>query len=685
MFAVSQPNKRILVIDDDREIWKAYGQVLAPVAQNEDSSLQQISRLLASSVKPEAPQSFGVDFAAQGQEGFALAEAALAKGEPYGVAFIDVRMPPGWDGMETAARIRKIDPNVEIVIVTAYSDRSREEIVQAVGAIDKLLFIRKPFDAEELLQLAVSLAKKWQITRDEARHRSYLQAILRTSPAAIFTIDQQKNISSWNPAAERITGFDASEVVGKPCIFYDIAEESSCLQCQSGEEDFVGDLNCQISIHDKQGQKKLLVINVEHEEEALDPMVSMIGSFWDMTEMVALEEERRQSQKLNALGTLAGGIAHDLNNILTPILGYSQLALQQTESDSKKYAWLQVIESCAQKGAALIRQILAFTRKKTVKMASTDVNVVINDFAKMLRSLIREDIGLEFDLEHDLWPVLADQGQLEQVLVNLAVNARDAMVDSGGGAITFMTANVSLKENSCHDVSHQPVPAGDYVLLSVKDQGMGMDKELLEQIFDPFFTTKETGKGTGLGLSSIFGIVFHQHHGSICVESVLGQGSDFQIYLPRSMEVVVVDDHEVSLAGIDRGHQETLLLVDDNTEVLDMLSGVLQDLGYSVLTAVNGRDGLDVLSNHESDIDLIITDMIMPVMGGQAMAVNVRQRYPDLPILFITGFAFDAEACDITTMPHCDYVQKPFTMKGITDKIHEMLVDVAVQPSSGRT
>ncbi|MBU0681085.1 MAG: response regulator [Proteobacteria bacterium] len=678
MFVNPQANKRILVIDDDREIWKAYEQVLAPGSEDENSSLQRINRLLDSdAARPEDMKSFVIDFAAQGQDGFGFVETALAKGEPYAVTFVDVRMPPGWDGMETAARIRRIDPNIEIVIVTAYSDRSREEIARAVGASDKLLFIRKPFDAEELLQLAVSLSDKWQITRDEARHRTHLQTILRTSPAAIFTIDQQGCITSWNPAAENITGYAASEVVGKPCIFHEIADDISCLKCLSGPDNFEPASNCQISIRNKEGLKKELVINLDEVPGESDPLVALIGSFWDMTEMMALEEERRQSQKLNALGNLAGGIAHDLNNILTPIFGYTYLGLQQTEKGSSLHEKLQVIDDCAKKAADLIRQILAFTCKQSLKMASTDINGVINDFTKMLRRLIREDISLNFDLEDDLWPVMADRSQLEQILLNLIVNARDALVDRDVcGAITIRTAKVSLDPDSCYDITHQALPGGDYVLLLVADQGTGMSKDVLEQIFDPFFTTKEVGKGTGLGLSTLFGIV-RQHKGSICVKSAPNQGSEFQIYFPRYNGLVVVDEQRPMLTVLDQGQQETLLVVEDNATVRGMLTEALGGLNYTLLTAENGRKGLEVFTNHEGDIDLIITDMIMPVMGGQAMADKVWQRYPELPILFMTGHAFDAKLSDIASSPHSDYIQKPLNMKDVAEMIRDMLARAA--------
>lgn len=807
MLSTENNNRRILVIDNDLDIWQAYGQVLDNNYSEIGKATKKLSELVGRS--PDLNKiNFQINFAAQGQEGVDLVIQAQKDLQPYAVAFIDVRMPPGIDGLETAALIRQLDNNIEIVIVTAYSDRSREEIASTVGACDKLLFIRKPFDAEELMQLAISLTDKWQITINERQQRHHLQAIFQTSPAAIFTLNKQGLILSWNPKAQELTGRSQIEVKGHSLFAWLDNQEPALIPTTANLPNLGSH---EITISDATGKELILALQINEMTED-DPEVALIGSFWDITKIKQAElallasenrfrnlvettsdwvweidrqgcftycspiceelygyrvsellnkpfyeilltpankesgrqyfqeclqngkvcqaeereyrgkdgspvfiessgvpifaengdiigyrgidrditrrksdeeklnllaEQQRQSQKLGALGTLAGGIAHDMNNILTPILGFSELALMQAEPGSTLYRQLQNITTCSEKAADLIRQIVDFSRKQPVKLMAISINEVINNFLKMLRRLIREDIDLQVDFGEDLWQIDADRSQMEQVLVNLIVNARDAM-ENQGEVINISTRQEVVKIDLLYDINHQPIAPGEYIVLQVKDQGSGMDQTTMEQIFDPFYTTKEVGQGTGLGLSTVYGII-GQHSGAITLQSSPGQGSIFEIYLPRGKEKK--DEHIAKCRQLTiSSGQERLLLVEDNSELQKMLATILTDLGYNIILAKNGQEGLSLYHQQKDQIDLVISDVIMPIMGGVEMAQKIIASNSKQPILFITGHAVDTGIHDLIKTNNCQRLDKPFTLAEITKVINELLHNIVTSP-----
>jgi PAS domain S-box-containing protein len=783
-------NHRVLIVDDDHEILSSYRAVLAPQDGDSTPSNAQLAELLGKSQSSEslAAPRFELRFASQGSEGVAMIESALEKNEPMAVAFIDIRMPPGIDGMETAARIRKIDPDIEIVIVTAYSDRSREEIVRVVGGPEKLLFLRKPFDPEELTQMALSLTAKWNLAHQAAERQNELQTVLMTTPAAIFSVDQNQRIVSWNPAAEHITGYSARHVLGKPCIFREMAEEKWCTTCIFKDEERAG-RNHEVKIVDRTGTSRVLLKNATCIRDRHGSIIRLVESFWDITarkaaeaaleesesrfralvettsdwvwecdaqglftycsplcqtiygydpnelmgrslfELLTLPEEisekqalfkqcveskrgfhnvehcsrtqegqsihiessgmpvtdssgnvtgfrgidrditkrkiiekerreleaqYRQSQKLEALGTLAGGIAHDLNNVLTPIMGGAQLSLLNLDSGNPIYNNLKSIEESVERAADLIHQILAFSRKQVMSTRPLDMTFLIRSFAAMLRRLIREDIHLTFELEEDLWFIEADKNQMEQILINLVVNARDAVEE--GGEVVIQTANLVITKHDSVQADRQLVP-GPYVVMSVRDNGQGMDSETLGRIYDPFFTTKGVGKGTGLGLSTVYGIV-KQHGGEIRVDTAPGKGTRFDIYFKRTEQSVETgeeaESQEVS------GGKETILLVEDNAEVREMAQSSLSHYGYRVIEAANGIEALRLFKELDGRIDLVFTDVVMPGMGGQSLAESLRNYKPELPVLFMSGHPFEVNTKALAGIHGNEFIQKPF-------------------------
>lgn len=380
------------------------------------------------------------------------------------------------------------------------------------------------------------------------------------------------------------------------------------------------------------------------------------------------DEQLRQVQKMEAVGQLAGGVAHDFNNLLTVILGYSEMLLLIHESDgSEDVEFLQEIGKAAERAGLLTRQLLAFSRKQVLEPIVLNLNDVIADTEKMLRRLIGEDILIRTVLAPILDHVWVDPGQIEQVLMNLAVNARDAMPQ--GGELTIETANVELDLDYAQ--SHSEVQPGHYVLLAVSDSGCGMDKATQARIFEPFFTTKEPGEGTGLGLATVYGIVT-QSGGHVWVKSELGQGTTFKIYLPVKEEVVRIREpagkEQQALHG-----EETVLLVEDEDSVRALSRHALQAYGYKVLEASHPLDAVQLSEAHEGEIHLLVTDVVMPQINGRRLAELLHPRRPAMKVLYISGYTNDAIVRQGILHNEVSFLQKPFTPLLLGAKVREVL------------
>ncbi len=381
-----------------------------------------------------------------------------------------------------------------------------------------------------------------------------------------------------------------------------------------------------------------------------------------------LENQLRQSQKMEAVGTLAGGIAHDFNNLLTAIMGYSGLALDTLSEENPLYKDIKGIQRTAERAADLTRQLLAFARRQMVELRVLDLNELILNMGKMLRRLIGEDIELVMLPAPDLGLVKVDPGQFEQVILNLAVNARDAMPD--GGKLTIETANVTLDWDYVQQ--HVEVIPGEYVMLAVIDTGTGMSHEIQSHIFEPFFTTKEVDRGTGLGLATCFGIV-KQSNGHIWVYSEPDQGATFKVYLPRIIEAEKALPLNQSLANLPRG-TENLLLVEDEVSLRDLSGRMLKQQGYNVLEAANGDEALRVIKKHDIDqIHLVITDVVMPQLGGKALADKLKILRPDIKILFTSGYTDRAIVDHGVLEEGIDFLQKPFALETLVRRVREVL------------
>jgi two-component system, cell cycle sensor histidine kinase and response regulator CckA len=411
------------------------------------------------------------------------------------------------------------------------------------------------------------------------------------------------------------------------------------------------------------------------EEEERDHEAAIVYAL-DTTEQRILQNQVNQAQKMDSVGKLAGGMAHDFNNVLSAIMMATDFLLNAHKPSDPSFSDIMQIRQNANRAASLVRQLLAFSRRQTLRPQVLDLGEALSDLTMLLRRLIGENVTLDPVYGRDLWPVKADISQFEQVIVNLAVNARDAMPD--GGRLTIRTANVGAEDSGRYH--YKGMPAADYVLIEVTDVGTGMPSEIMEKIFEPFFSTKDVGKGTGLGLSTVYGIV-KQTGGFIYPESEVGRGTTFRIFLPR--HVPNLDDEEIpripapALSGeepkaIDHTGQGTILLVEDEEGLRTLNARGLASRGYTVLEAANGVEALDVIEGHRGKIDLVVSDVVMPEMDGPTLLKELRQRDPSVRIIFVSGYAEEA----FKNLPERDqfaFLPKPYTLKQLVAEVKKTM------------
>jgi two-component system cell cycle sensor histidine kinase/response regulator CckA len=496
---------------------------------------------------------------------------------------------------------------------------------------------------------------------------------------AVFIIDAETaRIMDCNPAASEMFGYAREEMVGQPTLFLHVNNEAlqefrTYMYASVEEKGFLS--LPEFGMKRENGE----LFSTEHSVVPLEndqgERIGWVSVVRDITErkraekkMAELQEQLRQSQKIEAIGRLGGGIAHDFNNLLTIIKGYSQLSLLDLKENDPLFGNIQEIKKATQRATDLTRQLLAFSRRQILDLKVLDLNTLLRDLDKMLRRIIGEDIELVTLLAEDLGRVKIDSGQIEQVIFNLAVNARDAM--PSGGKLIIETANVELDEE--YASAHIGVVPGRYVRLSVSDTGVGIPQEMKEKIFEPFFTTKEKGKGTGLGLSTVYGIV-KQIGGNIWVYSEPGHGTTFKIYLPW------VEEELDTLHGRDETDSlpmgsETVLLVEDEASVRDLAHRILSQQGYKVLEAANGEEALRVFQEHMGEkIHLLLTDVVMPLMGGKELAERLKILSPDIKVLYTSGYTDDAIVHQGVLNPGTHFLQKPSSPKTLSHKVREVL------------
>ncbi len=488
------------------------------------------------------------------------------------------------------------------------------------------------------------------------------------TPLAVVEWDLDFRVTAWNPSAERIFGFSREEAIGQHASF--TVPPQFRQHVNQVWEQLLNQSGGTRSTNDNITKNGRIISCEWYNTPLVDDSGRVLGVAslaHDVTERVALEERLRQSQKMEAIGRLAGGVAHDFNNLLTVILGYTQIVADGVPAGSRLAESTSQIKSAAERAAGITRQLLAFSRKQVLSPHIINLNDTMLNLDSLLRRLIGEDIEVLTVPENDLGSVKADPGQIEQVIMNLALNARDAMPN--GGKLTLETANVLLDDSYASE--HQPIAAGRYVMLAVSDTGEGMSPEVQARIFEPFFTTKEVGKGTGLGLSTVYGIV-KQSGGYIWVYSELGRGTTFKIYFPSVEQPAESPGGEKRANNALRG-TETLLLVEDDPQLRQLSSSVLAHCGYRVLVANGPEEGLEVARANQKDIRLLITDVVMPGMNGRQLAELIQRESPKIKVLYISGYTNNAIVHYGVLDEGLAFLPKPFTLAALVGKVREVL------------
>jgi len=560
-----EPNRRILIVDDNEAIHGDFKKILA--GPNDPGELHETASALFGGEGESRPAiRCEIESAHQGREGLEKVVGALEQERPFSLAFVDMRMPPGWDGLETIQRLWREDPELQIVLCTAYSDYSWGDIIDRLGQSDGLLILKIPFDTAEVRQLAASLTEKWRLTRAAQLKVTQLQTMVEQQTAKL-----RREIEERKRAEEEL-------------------------------------------------RKK--------------------------------EEQLRQKHKLEAIGSLAGGIAHEFNNLLQAISGFTDFAMDKLQPDGEPYQDLKNVMSAADRAAEITAQLLNFSRQQPARKAPHDVNEIVAATVNMIRPMLGEHLDLDLSLAVDPGKVLADSGMITQALLNLCLNARDAM--HAGGRIQITTRRGKLPPDLGAG-EESPRPA---VLASVIDAGSGMSPEVQRQIFDPFYTTKDVGEGTGLGLAVAYGTV-QEHGGDIVVESKEGVGTKATIALPLLDEPAATLALPSDAPGNAPSGTETILVAEDEPLVRDVIVRILRYSGYKVLQAADGEDAVRVFQEHQNEISLLLLDVLMPRMTGPEAFGSIRRLEPDIPAVFCTGYNPSMEPSGLPLTENVPVLGKP--------------------------
>ena len=569
---------------------------------------------------------------------------------------------------------------VAVVVSSWYGGRFPGLLAIALSTLASARFLIPPYTVipgiDGLMQLTVfvlvGLVINWlSAARDESersrlRSENRYRLLFESNPMPMWVYDRKTlGFLEVNDAAIRLYGYTREEFLGMTIKDIRPPEDvASLLDDISRPPSPFGDT--QVWRHKK---KDGTIFDVEVSAHSIDlnhrPARLVLAN--DVTERRTLEHQLQQSQKLEAIGLLAGGVAHDFNNLLTAILGHGDLALRRLRSGDPVRTNVEQITKAGQQATSLTRQLLAFGRKQILQPKIIDVNSIVDEMEKMLRRVIGENIAFRTVLHQQLGTVKADPGQVGQILMNLVVNARDAM--PRGGKLTIETDNVYLDEDYAR--MHIAVVPGRYVMIAVSDTGVGMDEETQSRIFEPFFTTKKAGEGTGLGLSTIYGIV-KQSGGNIWIYSEPGKGTTFKIYLPfvdqEPYELEVSKKTEATPSG-----NETILLAEDEELVRALARDILELYGYRVLEAASGKDALSICRQFDRRIDLLVTDVVMPEMSGRELADNVAALSPGIKVLYMSGYADGAVVHQGEVEEGANFIQKPFTTDSFAQKVREVL------------
>ena len=606
-----------------------------------------------------------------------LAIQAAVSNQPD-LILMDINLRGKMDGVMAADAIHAI-LDVPIVYLTANSD---EATLQRAKVTDPFGFLIKPFE-ERSIQAGIEIALYRHKTEKQKREREqWLSTTLKSIADAVVTTDAGGKVTFLNCVAESLTGWTNQEATGLHYreVFPIVAEVSGEVPPDAIAAALLHGISKTGINHTLLGDRSGAKRHIEHSVAPIrredDKVIGCVLVFRDISEQRQLEAEFRQSQKMEAIGKLAGSIAHDFNNAITTVMGYSSMLMSQLCPESQMHADAGQILRAAEHSARLTRQLLLFSRKQISHAVCLDLSAAVKEVQGLLRRLIRENVALEVRTAPEPWTIKADPGHVEQLVINLAVNARDAMPQ--GGRLSVKTMNATLTKEGAAAV--RGAREGEFVCLEISDTGVGMSAELVQRIFEPFFTTKGPDKGTGLGLSTCEGIV-RQAEGFISVDSTPGVGTTFAIYFPRTMEVPELAGEADAGSGTPGAGTETVLIVEDE-EVLRLLAvRMLEELGYKVLEAANGFEALKLLGARGCPVDLIVTDMIMPEMSGRELIERVRSRGIASLVLFMSGYTEDDLLIEGLSGTETAFLQKPFTSERLTRKVRETIDAGCVEKS----
>jgi two-component system, cell cycle sensor histidine kinase and response regulator CckA len=506
-----------------------------------------------------------------------------------------------------------------------------------------------------------------------------LRTTLDTIADAVFATDTQGHITWLNPAAQALTGWTPQGAMGRPLadVLVLVNEETGVLVENPVARVLRSRAPLGTASHalllSGDGREIPISYSAAPIRTRGHAVSGVVLAFRDITGTKRLEEQLRQAQKMEAIGRFVGSVAHDFNNLLTVIAGYAEMARFELPEDSPPDSLLveavTEISAASRRAGELTGNLLAFSRRQRLRFSMLGLNHVVRDMEKMLRRLLGEDITFSSALSSALWEVWADRNQIEQVIMNLAANARDAM--PRGGTLTLETTNIRLEKHGVR--KHPGMQPGEYVLLAVSDTGIGMDAKTQAQIFEPFFTTKGTGQGTGLGLATVYRIV-KQTGGWISVDSEPGRGATFQVYLPRFSAALppIERPEDAPRASRSAGH-ETILLVEDEESLRTLTGKMLARNGFRILAARNGEEAFTICTRENGQIDIILSDMVMPQMSGRQLAEQIRRRYPQVKFVFMSGYSEHAVVKQLMRDSGAPFLSKPFTADGLLAKLHEVL------------
>ena len=569
-----------------------------------------------------------------------------------------------WTGMEALEILKKSGKDIPFLVLTAVlGDEAAVEYVKR-GASDYLLK-----DRLERLPVALSCALRDKANREALRaSEAQFRRFIENLPLGVYRSTPDGRVQMANPALLRMLGYDSWQELAFQNLEGEAFEAGYPRSAFCEQIEREGEARGLETAWKRRDGSMVFVRESARAFRTDDGRVLYYdGIVEDVTERRRLEEELRQAQKMEAVGRLAGGVAHDFNNLLTIIMGYSDLLLERVSARDGMRPPVEEIKKAAERAASLTRQLLAFSRKQMLQPQLLDLNRLLTNVDEMLRRMIGEDIELATHLPSGLGRVKADPGQIEQVIMNLVVNSRDAMPE--GGKITIETANVDLDKTYAR--SHPGATPGPQVMLAVSDTGMGMGAETLTHIFEPFFTTKETGKGTGLGLATVYGIV-KQSAGSIWAYSEPGRGSTFKIYLPRVDKTAREAEPAKARSELAKG-SETILVVEDEEGVRSLVCETLASHGYKVLEARGADQALTIFEQYAEPIHLLLTDVVMPQVGGKELAKRLSTVHPEAKVLYMSGYTDNAIVRHGVLEGGTPFLQKPFVPRTLVQKVREVL------------